>query len=141
MSRIGVVIASHGDLARALVRSAEMIVGAQEGVATVCLEPSDNLETFHAALCAAVDRIRTDAGVVVFIDLFGGTPANAAVLGLRERSYPVVSGVNLPMLLEVFVSRDGGLSAQELAEIALQSGQSSIIDVSARFAAQCQEES
>jgi mannose/fructose/sorbose-specific phosphotransferase system IIA component len=133
---MGIVVASHGDLASALISSAEMIIGSQENVAAVCLDPKDNLEACHNALCAAIDQVQTDAGVIVLIDLFGGTPANAAVLGLRERSYPIVAGVNLPMLLEVLMSRQGGLSAKELTEVALQAGQDSIIDVGARFEAQ-----
>lgn len=141
MSATGVVVASHGDLARALISSAEMIVGSQENVAALCLDPKDNLETCHNELCAAIDRVQTDAGVIVLIDLFGGTPGNAAALGLRERSYPVVAGVNLPMLLEILVSRSSGLSVEELTDIALQAGQNSIIDVRARLEAQRKGES
>jgi mannose/fructose/sorbose-specific phosphotransferase system IIA component len=141
MSQIGVVIASHGDLAQALISSAEMIVGAQEGVVTVCLDPQDNLEACHDQLCSAIDGVQSEAGVIVLIDLFGGTPGNAAVLGLRERTYSVVAGANLPMLLEVLMSRGSGISVKELTDIALQAGQSSIIDVGARFEAQLKKES
>ena len=140
MSLTGIVVASHGDLASALISSAEMIVGSQDNVAAVCLDPEDNLEACHDALCAAIDRVQTDAGVIVLIDLFGGTPGNAAALGLRERSYPVVAGVNLPMLLEVLMSRLGSLSLKELTEIALQAGHNSIIDVGARLEAQRKKE-
>jgi mannose/fructose-specific phosphotransferase system component IIA len=99
------------------------------------------LETCHGQLCDAVDQTQTAAGVLVLIDLFGGTPGNAAALGLRDRSYAVVSGVNLPMLLEVLLSRSSGISVKELVDIALQAGQSSIIDVGARFEAQLKQES
>jgi mannose/fructose/sorbose-specific phosphotransferase system IIA component len=141
MSGIGIVVASHGALAQALINSAEMIVGAQDNVATVCLDPKDNLEACHNRLCTAIDQVQTEAGVLALIDLFGGTPGNAALLGLRERTYHVVAGVNLPMLLEVLMSRNSGVSVKELTDIALQAGQNSIIDVSARFEAQLKKES
>lgn len=139
MSSTGVVVASHGELARELINSAEMIVGAQDNISAVCLDPQDNLETCHEALSAAIEQVRTSAGVIVLIDLFGGTPGHAAALGLREQSYPIVAGANLPMLLEILVSRSRGLSETDLADIALQVGRDSIIDVGARFAA-AQEE-
>lgn len=140
MSITGVVVASHGDLARALINSAQLIVGEQDNIVAVCLDPQDNLEACFDALCCAIDQVQTDAGVMVLIDLFGGTPGNAAALGLRERSHPVVAGVNLPMLLEVMLSRSSGLSEAELTEVALQAGQSSIIDVRARLEAQIKGE-
>lgn len=141
MSLAGIVVASHGELASALISSAEMIVGSQDNITAVCLDPEDNLEACLDALCAAIDQVQTDAGVIVLIDLFGGTPGNAALLGLRERSYPVVAGVNLPMLLEVSMNRLGGLSTKELTEIAMQAGHNSIIDVGERFEAQREQKS
>ncbi|MBI1801682.1 MAG: PTS sugar transporter subunit IIA [Chloroflexi bacterium] len=133
---VGLVIASHGDLSRALLNTAEMIVGPQDGVQAVCLHPQDSLEHCHRSLQEAIGQVDRGGGVLVLIDLFGGTPGNAAALGLRERWYPVVAGVNLPMLLEVLMNRDGSLSAAELSALALQAGQAGLIDVSARLQAQ-----
>ncbi|MGH8629660.1 MAG: PTS sugar transporter subunit IIA [Burkholderiales bacterium] len=134
---VGIVIASHGSLARALLSSAAMIVGAQEGVTAVCLEAQDNLETFQAALSRAIDQADQGAGVVVLLDLFGGTPGNATLLCMRECEFPAVSGVNLPMLLEVLLSRRAS-SPESLAELALESGAKGIVDITARLRAQRQ---
>ena len=128
---VGIVIATHGDLARAFIRSAEMIVGAQDNVVTLCLDQKDNLETFHAALDAAVEQAEHGAGVLVLIDLFGGTPGNAASLSVHPRKLHVVSGVNLPMLLEVLLSRNA-MSPEALAAHALESGRAGIIDIAAK---------
>ncbi len=132
---VGIVIASHGGLARALLSSAEMIVGAQDNVATVCLEAQDSPESFQAALSATIEQADRGTGVVALIDLFGGTPGNAAALCLGEREIPIVSGVNLPMLLEVLLSRTA-LSPEALAALALESGAKGIVDVTARLFAQ-----
>ena len=135
MSTIGIVVASHGDLSRALIHSAEMIVGPQEHVEAVCLDPQDTLETYLSALQAAINQADSGDGVLVLIDLFGGTPGNAAALGLSQQSYAVVSGVNLPMVLEVMMARSDGLSSADLAALALQAGNDGIIDVGARLEA------
>jgi PTS system mannose-specific IIA component len=131
---VGVVIATHGRLSHALLNSAEMIVGKQDGVATVSLEPQDTLETFQAALNAAIDQVNRGAGVLVLIDLFGGTPGNATALRIGQGELPAVSGVNLPMLLEVFLARST-LAADALAALALESGAKGIVDITAKVRA------
>ena len=52
-----------------------------------------------------------------------------------------MAGANLPMLLEVLMSRSSGISVKELTDVALQAGRNSIIDVGARFEAQLKKES
>lgn len=129
---VSVVIAAHGDLAHALRQSAEMIIGEQDGVVAVALNPQDNLDNLQTTIREAIDQADGSAGVIVLIDLFGGTPSNAAALCLAERWVPIVSGVNLPMLLEVLLNR-GSLSPAELAVLALESGTRGIIDITARL--------
>ncbi len=128
---IGVVIVGHGDLGQALVGSASLILGEQTNIAAVSLSPQDNLESCHSALMNGIEQLDTSQGLIVLADLFGGTPCNAAALGQRERPYPVVAGVNLPMLLEVLLNRDSVASADELNSIALEAGCKSIVDVGA----------
>lgn len=129
---VGVVIAAHGDLAHALRQSAEMIIGEQDGVVAVALNPQDNLDKLQTTIRAAIDQADGGAGVIVLIDLFGGTPSNAAALCLAERWVPIISGVNLPMLLEVLLNR-GSLSPAELAVLALESGTRGIIDITTKL--------
>ncbi len=137
---VGIVIAAHGDLAHALRQSAEMILGAQDGVVTVALNPQDNLDNLQATIREAIDQADSGVGVIVLIDLFGGTPGNAAALCLAERDLPIVSGVNLPMLLEVMLSRNS-FSPAELAALALESGANGIVNVTARVHEQIQSAS
>ncbi len=135
MSRYGFVLAAHGDLAPALLESAEMILGQQDGVLTVKLMPSMNLEALEAELSDAIARADQGAGVMVMIDLFGGTPSNAAALCLRSHDCAIVTGVNLPMLLETLLAADGAESLEELSQAAIHAGRMGIVDVAARFAA------
>jgi len=128
---MGVVIAAHGDLGQALIDSAELILGPQENVSAVSLAPQENLESCLCSLLEGINLLDTSQGVIVLADLFGGTPCNASALGVRQRDYPVVSGVNLPMLLEIFLNRDCVQSVDEMVEIALEAGHTGIVDVGA----------
>ena len=60
-------------------------------------------------------------------DLFGGSPYNAACrLVIANEAYGIVTGVNLPMLIEMCSAQmmDEGLSIQELMEKAAEAGKS-----------------
>ena len=133
MSQIGVVVGGHCELSRALIASAEMIAGAQQDVATVCLSEGDNLESCRAAILAAIAQVDHGKGAIILIDLFGGTPSNAAALSLKDHEWPVVAGVNLPMLIEVLMNRDSVSSVEALSALAVEAGCSGIIDVAARM--------
>ncbi len=112
-----------------------MILGQQNGVVTIKLMPSMNLEALEAELREAIERVDQGAGVMVMIDLFGGTPSNAAALCLRSHDCAIVTGVNLPMVLETLLAADGAGSLEELSRVAIDAGRAGIVDVAAKFAA------
>jgi len=121
MVKVAVLIIGHGHLAEALLSSAEMIVGKQEMVATLGLEEGEGLSGFIEKVRGAIAELRSDEGILVLVDLFGGTPFNATV-GAMQSGVHIVAGANLPMLLELLLSREQG-SVGDLAQLALQAGQ------------------
>lgn len=120
---VGIVIVSHGDMADGLLDAARMILGEQEGIATVSLREMDAVEVLMERIAAAIEGVDTGDGVLIFVDLFGASPFNASArLTMQaDGNLEVVSGVNLPMLLEVTVQRDDASLAQ-LVEIAREAG-------------------
>lgn len=103
---IGIVLATHGELGRALIGAMEMIVGAQSLVAALSLQVTDRLEDATSRLQEAFDDADEGDGVLVLTDMLGGTPSNLclALIG-GPRSVEVVSGVSLPMLLKAVQTR------------------------------------
>lgn len=131
---IGVVIAAHGSLSSSLMESTNMILGAMDQVETVSLVIGDSLEGLIERIRDAVNRVNTGDGVIIFLDLFGGTPANASALLTQEmEGVLAVTGVNFPMLAEVFTMRESVANPQELVDIAVSAGKSSIMDVVKEF--------
>ena len=132
MNRI--VIITHGPMAAALLKSAEMILGGTlSDVKAICLGPQDNLESARAKVESALAEVKADRagqGGLVLVDLFGGTAGNAAAWALRDGAFEIVSGVNLPMLLEVLLNREQ-MSASELAELAVRKGKQGVADIGA----------
>jgi len=126
---IGIVVVSHGPLAEGLKGAAEMIVGPQERFLAIGMDPAADLDSLRAEIEAAVSAAGAgdEAGVLVLVDLMGGSPANASAY-LAVSGTPVLCGTNLPMLLEVLVAR-ASASLQELTNIALQSAKEGIINL------------
>jgi len=123
----GVVLATHGELGRALIGAMEMIVGAQPLVAALSLQVADRIEDATSRLQEALDGADEGDGVLVLTDMLGGTPSNLclALIG-GPRLVEVVSGVNLPMLLKAAqVRRESDL--RETAAQVKKVGRSAII--------------
>jgi PTS system mannose-specific IIA component len=131
---IGVVLAAHGPLPAALLESCYMIMGEQPQVATVSLMPGDSLEGLVDRLSEAANSVDGGQGVLIFLDMFGGTPANATVLLAQQREdVRAVTGVSLPMLLETFMSRLSTDELDALTATSVSSGRDAVKDIVEAF--------
>jgi PTS system mannose-specific IIA component len=122
---IGLVLVTHAGLAIALKQSAEMIVGTIEACTTVEVAPDERADEIMSRVVAAVEAVQAD-GAIILTDLFGGTPSNMAMSFLKEGCIEVVTGVNLPLLIE-FCSHREQMSVNELAADLQRSGREGII--------------
>lgn len=131
---IGVVLAAHGPLPDALLTSVGMIIGDLEQVATVSLMPGDSLEGLVDRIREEVKKVDTGSGVLICLDLFGGTPSNASALLTQENDkLYAVSGVNLPMLVEMLMARQTEEDVRELAKLATSAGQMGVVNIVEAF--------
>lgn len=124
---INIVIVSHGDLGDALIRATEMIAGPTEHLFSVSLLPDESPEGFEDKLSTVLRGIEGEE-MLVLVDLPGGTPYNVVAPHVSQGNVECVTGVNLPMLLELVTSRDAA-SLPELAEAATRAGQETIKNV------------
>jgi len=121
----GLVLVTHAGLATALKASAEMIVGPIENCAAVEVAPDECADEIMARVVAAVETVQAD-GAIIMTDLFGGTPSNMAMSFLKEGRVEVITGANLPMLIE-FCSRRDRMTVTELASGLQKCGREGII--------------
>jgi PTS system mannose-specific IIA component len=116
---IGVVVVTHGQLARELVNAAEAIVGDLPHVAAVSIGWHDDVEDARDEIRRAIERVKGPEGVLLLTDMFGGTPANLGVTFLAQDQVEVITGVNLPMLIKLarlHTSADLLTAAREMRE-------------------------
>ncbi len=128
---IYVVLVSHGDLSSQLIKSAEMIAGESEGVYSVSLYPGETPEDFEKKLNLVLDKIG-DEETIILMDIFSGTPYNVSARQVMRDNVECITGANLPMLIELLMTRDGS-SLSELAESISQAGQESIKNLKPMF--------
>ncbi|WVD62576.1 mannose/fructose/sorbose PTS transporter subunit IIB [Orbus mooreae] len=113
---VGIILASHGDFAEGILQSGTMIFGEQDNVKAVTLHPSDSPDDLKARMKSAIESFDNQEQVIFLVDLWGGTPFNQANNLCGEHpNWVIVSGLNLPMLIEAYSSRLSCESAQEIA--------------------------
>lgn len=130
---IGIVVAGHGGFCDGLRDAAEMIMGPQEQLAMVPMGPAENLDEYKEKLQRARDQVDSGDGVLLLVDLFGGSPSNVSAYLLGE-STEAVTGVSLPMLLEVLSSR-GDAKLGDVVDTAMGAAQMGTIRLADRIKA------
>ncbi|MFZ7109289.1 PTS mannose transporter subunit IIAB [Avibacterium gallinarum] len=125
---IAIIIATHGVAAEQLLKTTEMLIGEQENVATIDFVPGENAETIMAKYQEKLSTTLSHCDEVLFlVDTWGGSPFNAANrVSEGKDNMDIVTGVNVPMLVETFMARDDGPSLQELVAIALETGRTGV---------------
>ena len=123
---IGIVILSHYRLAAELLQVLRLIVEDVSHVHAVGLDPTAaSPEDMRSELDKAIRDADRGAGVLVLVDMFGGTPSNLALSFLEEDQIEIVTGVNMPMLVKVARQREE-MPIHELAELARDYGRRNI---------------
>ena len=96
---IGIVLVTHGNLAREFLAALEHVVGPQQCVSTVCIGADDDMEKRRTEILESARAC--DKGDGVMTDMFGGTPSNLAISIMEQARIEVLAGVNLPMLVKL----------------------------------------
>ena len=121
---VGMLIVTHGRLGEGLLDAMQMIAGPQERVEVISLKEGDSIDELKDKILNAVKTLDDGSGVLVFVDMFGASPSNAAAYLLNE-NVEVITGVNLPMLLEIVSFRESS-SLQALGANAMTAGVESV---------------
>jgi len=98
---IGLVLVTHGQLAKEFVAATEHVVGPQTQTLSICIGPDDDMELRRKNILEAIEEVNDGNGVIVLTDMFGGTPSNLAISVMNQLKVEVVAGMNLPMLIKL----------------------------------------
>ncbi|CAJ1226419.1 PTS mannose transporter subunit IIA [Levilactobacillus zymae] len=111
---LAIIVTGHGEFARGILQSAEMIFGKAQNVTAVTLAANESVEDLVSHYRLAIDQLAPVTELLFLVDLWGGSPFNAAsqLVAAHPDQYGLVAGLNLPMLIEALA-----LQQQTLAEV------------------------
>jgi len=122
---VGLLIITHSQLAKELLEAARFIIGSIEAAECISIETAKDSKKLRNIIKNKIKSLDQGKGVLILVDMFGGTPSNLALSFLQKDSAEVVTGVNLPMVLAIAHNRKGK-SLAEVADIAKSAGKRSI---------------
>ena len=115
---VGVIVCGHGNLPQEFVRAAEMICGMQKNICAVSFQMWEDPHLVQERYEEAIEELDCTDGVLFLCDLFGGTPFNeASRLVAADETYGIVTGLNLPLLIDILTSRrklNGSMAMRDL---------------------------
>lgn len=125
-SKNGVLIASHGGLAKEIVKTSSLFLGSfnSDRVDAVGLYEEDGFEKFTYEINQKVNfLLEKNDKVIIITDLFGGTPNNEGMkISMSNSRVEVISGFNLALLIEVLSMIDQEvIDVKEVINIGKQS--------------------
>jgi mannose/fructose-specific phosphotransferase system component IIA len=74
-----------------------------------------------------LSQLDNGKGVLVMTDMYGATPTNIIKKLISPNKHEVITGLNLPMLMQALTNRN--LSLDELMKICLKYGQQNIFNI------------
>jgi PTS system mannose-specific IIA component len=123
---IGALIVTHGNLAHELLNAAQQIEADVTGIEAVPLEWNDSVDQAREKIRQALERVGRDRDVIIFTDMFGGTPSNISLSFLEKGRVEIVTGVNLPMVVKFASVKQESKDVATLAHLIGEKGSKSI---------------
>ncbi len=123
---IGILLVTHANLGNALIETVEFISGKKEvNISSVSINIQEDPESLRKKIKKGISDVKTDTGVIILTDMFGGTPSNLSYSFLEEGKVEVISGVNLPILFKAVNSRSK-MNMETLTSVLVEHGKKSI---------------
>ena len=122
---IGGIIVSHGKLGEELLNALTIILGEAPNIEAISIGWYDDVEESRRKINQSLKRVDQKSGVVIFTDMFGGTPSNLSFTFQKDGQVEIITGVNLPMLIK-FVSLQRSNALKDVAKKVVEQGKKNI---------------
>ncbi|MEP7322558.1 MAG: hypothetical protein ABI761_11595 [Saprospiraceae bacterium] len=111
------LITGHGNFSSGIKSSLDLILGKTEHVSVIDAYVDGN-NSIEERLYDFLNGVNVDDEVIVFTDLTGGSITNQVLRHALHENVHVVSGMNLPLLIEIIMA-DEGSPVEEVIENAI----------------------
>ena len=124
-----VIVVSHGSYARGLVDTVQMIAGKQEDLEAFGLESEESVDTLKEKIRHSIEQASQEEEILILTDIFYGSPFNTVISLMPEYDLYHVTGINLPLMMEVIMGRISGKHAEEICKELLKAAPDTVRDV------------
>ena len=123
------ILVSHGSFSKGLYQTMEMVLGPQENLSYVGLYPEQGVDILKENIEKEFKEAKENEEILVLTDLFYGSPFNAVVQLMNKYDVYHLTGINVPLLMEILIMRGNGKNAEEICEEAMKLAGSTVQDV------------
>ncbi len=127
---LGFLVIGHNHFGSGILGAAEMIVGKQKNIECIDFLPDFDTAALDNAINQTLDKLDYGEGIVVFTDLTGGSPFNRSMVAYTEKpecNIHVISGTNLPILIEALNLRESINDPEALVKQIMETGRDNIV--------------
>lgn len=125
---VEVILVSHGDYAKAMLESSELIMGEQENVHTFGFYLGESVDELRERIEEKISELIAENEVLVLTDMKSGSPFNATASLMGKYHFYHIAGINLPTFMEIMGTRNFS-TAEQLCEMAMTEGRETMVDV------------
>lgn len=119
---IAIILIGHAHISREMRVGVEHVLGPQAQFESLDVEDSDQPEHIRQQLQTLIEQLDSGHGVLIFADMFGGTPCNVALSFTAQNRVDVISGFNLPAVIKAVSMRKQSHPLSIVAREALTCG-------------------
>ena len=124
-----IILVSHGSFSKGLYQTMEMVLGPQENLAYVGLYPEQGVDILKENIEKEFKEAKENEEILVLTDLFYGSPFNAVVQLMNKYDVYHLTGINVPLLMEILIMRSNVKNAEEICEETMKLAGSTVQDV------------
>lgn len=117
---IKILLASHGNLAKGMIDSLEIIIGKQNNIESLCAYKAEEFDLTESVK-KIINDLKKDENLIVITDIFGGSVNNEFMKYVSHENIFLISGLNLSLVLEVTTIVESENIEKKLKEVIVDS--------------------
>jgi|SRR5699024_2731782 len=127
-----ILIITHGQLSKGILNATEMFVSDFKNIKAISLKEGENIDKFKVMIEEIIE-VEKNKDILCLVDMLGGSPARViGELAVNNSNIHLISGVNLPMVIEAIISYEN-MPVHELINHIMAIGKDSIVNLSQKL--------
>lgn len=125
-----IVVITHALMARGMQETVEFLAGDSNIASVCCFTEEENPDHY---LDTMLKQVPEEDTLIIMTDIFGGSVNQKVGKRLKEHHFFLISGINLPLLLEIAVA-DEKMITSEFIRSTVEEARKEIVFVNDRLA-------